>query len=187
MSTFVVGGIEKIRYAPASLTGVILEAAWKEMPYVAVGTVQMTKNIGTKGTIKQEDGNKTFINTFQPAEGDILTIGLLQQDPAIVQELFDVEYDAATTTTEYFAGEKIAHLAFEITTVPMKDGRKCVVTIYNNDVQTGYTNNLTADQVEQLALTASINGYRKAGDTKDKVYTKKFVLADGTTIDSTGG
>ncbi len=183
MATFVVGGIEKIEYAPASLTGVV--STWKPMPNIAVGTVAMTKNIGTKTTIKKEDGNTAFVNVFQPADGDTLTIGLLEQNPELVQELFSVEYDAETTTMEYFAEEKIARLAIRITTVPMSDGRKAVITIYNNDVQTGYVNNLTADAVEQLALTASIGSYRKAGDTKDKVYTKQFVLANGTVIDST--
>lgn len=185
MPTFVVGGIERIRYAPASLTGVVSSGAWKDMPNIAVGTVAMTKNIGTKTSIKKEDGNTNFINLFQPADGDTLTIGLLEQNPELVQELFSVDYDPETTTLEFFAEEKIARLAIEITTAPMKDGRKAIITIYNNDVQTGYTNNLTADAVEQLALTANIGSYRKAGDTKDKVYTKQFVLADGTVIDST--
>lgn len=185
MATFVIGGIEKIRYAPASAVGVVSSGAWKDMPNIAVGTVAMTKNIGTKTSIKREDGNNTFINLFQPADGDTLTIGLLEQNPALVQELFSVEYDADTTTLEYYAEEKIAHLALEITTAPMKDGRKAIITIYNTDIQTGYVNNLTADAVEQLALTASIATYRKSGDTKDKVYTKQFVLADGTVIDST--
>lgn len=183
MATFVVGGIEKIEYAAASLTGVVTE--WKPMPNIAVGSVLMTKNIGTKSTIKKEDGNTAFINLFTAAEGDTLTIGLLEQNPELVQELFSVDYIPTTTTMEYFAEEKIARLAIKITTVPMKDGRKAIITIYNNDVQTGYANNLTADAVEQLALTASIGSYRKAGDTKDKVYTKQFVLADGTVIDST--
>jgi hypothetical protein len=183
MPTFVVGGIEKIEYAAASLVGSV--TTWKPMPNIAVGSVLMTKNIGTKGSIKKEDGNTTFINTFTPADGDTITIGLLEQNPELVQELFDVEYTATTTTMEYYAGEKIAHLALKITTFPMKDGRKCIITIYNNDIQTGYANNLTADQVEQLALTASIGSYRKAGDTRDKVYTKQFVLANGTVIDST--
>jgi hypothetical protein len=184
-TTFVVGGIEGIRWAPASLTGVVASGAWKDMPNIAVGTVQMTKNIGSRTSIKQEDGNKTFLNLFQPADGDTLTIGLLEQNPDLVQVLFDVTYTPLTTTIEYYAGEKIANLALEITTVPMRDGKKCIITIYNNEVQTGYTNNLTADAVEQLALTANIGSYRKAGDTKDKVYTKQYVSADGTVIDST--
>lgn len=183
MATFVVGGIEKIEYAPASLVGVV--TTWKPMPNIAVGSVLMTKNVGTKSFLKQEDGNKNFLNFFAPADGDTLTIGLLEQNPALVQELFDVEYVPTTTTMEYFAGEKIANLAIKITTVPMKDGRKCIITIYNNDVQTGYANNLTSDAVEQLALTASIGTYRKSGDTRDKVYTKQFVTANGTVIDST--
>jgi hypothetical protein len=185
MATFVVGGIEKIEYAPASPIGVVASNAWKPMPNVAVGTVLMTKNVGTKGSIKKEDGNTTFINTFTPADGDTLTIGLLEQNPDLVQELFDVKYTALTTLLEYYAGEKIAHLALRITTVPMKDNRKAVITIYNNDVQTGYANNLTADTVEQLALTASIGTYRKSGETKDMVYTKQFVNADDSVINST--
>lgn len=183
MADNVVGGIEKIEYAAASLTGVV--ATWKPMPNIAVGSVLMTKNVGTKSSINKEDGNRAYINLFAPAEGDTLTIGLLSQDPELVQELFEVDYVAATTMLEYYAEEKIARLALRITSIPMKDGRKCIITIYNNDVQTGYANNLTFDQVQQLALTASIGVYRKAGDTKDKVYTKQFVLADGTVIDST--
>lgn len=182
MATNVVGGIEKIEYAAASLTGVV--SVWKPMPNVAVGSVVMTKNVGAKSDIFKEDGNRSFIKIFAPAEGDTLTIGLLSQDPELVQELFSVEYDDETTTLEYFDEEKIANLAIRITTVPMKDGRKCVITIYNNQVQTGYTNSLTRDNVEQLALTAHIGTYRKAGDTKDKVYTKQFVTANGTVIDS---
>jgi len=183
MPDFVVGGIEKIEYAAASVVGVV--TTWKPMPNIAVGTVLMTKNIGAKSSIKKEDGNTNYINLFQPADGDTLTIGLLEQNPLLVQELFSVEYTPATTMMEYYAEEKIARLAIRITTVPMKDGKKAIITIYNNDVQTGYANNLTADAVEQLAITANIGTYRKAGDTKDKVYTKQFVLADGTVINST--
>lgn len=182
MATFVVGGIEKIEYGAGSAVGVA--PTWKLMPNIAVGTVAMTKNIGTKTSIKKEDGNTTFVNLFQPADGDMLTIGLLEQNPALVQELFSVEYDEETTMTEYFAEEKIANLALKITTKPMKDGRKCIITIFNTQVQTGYVNNLTSDAVEQLALTCSIESYLKSGDTKPKVYQKQFVLANGTVIDS---
>ncbi len=182
MADNVVGGIEGIEYAAASLTGVV--ATWKPAPNIAVGSVLMTKNIGTKSTINKEDGNRAYINLFAPAEGDTLTIGLLSQDPEMLQELFDVDYVDTTTTVEFYADEKIAHLALRITSIPMKDGRKCIITIYNTDVQTGYANNLTFDQVQQLALTASIGTYRKVGDTRDKVYTKQWVLADGTVIDS---
>jgi hypothetical protein len=182
MATNVVGGIEKIEYAAASLTGVV--SVWKPMPNVAVGSVLHTKNIGTKSTINKEDGKRAFINIFAPAEGDLLTIGLLSQDIALIQELFSVEYDEETTTVEYFDEDKIANLAIKITCSPMKDGRKCIIIFYNTDVQTGYANNLTFDQVQQLALTASLGTYRKAGDAKDKVYSKQWVLANGTVIDS---
>lgn len=182
MATFVVAGVEKIEYAPASLTGVV--ASWKPIPKIAPGTVVFTKNNGTKTSIVPEDEDIAFVNFFQPGDGDTLAIGVLQQDPDLVQALFNVTYDEDTTTLTYLAKEKIANLAFKITTRPMKDGRKCIITIYNSDVQTTYANNLTKDQVEQLLLTATLGTYRAAGMTEDGVYTKQFVLANGTTIDS---
>jgi len=179
----VVGGIEKIEYAAASLTGVV--TTWKPMPNIAVGSVLHTKNVGTKSTINKEDGARTFINIFTPSEGDTLTIGLLSQDPTLLSELFSTKYTAATTLTEFYAEDKIANLAIKITCNPMKDGRKCIIIFYNTDVQTGYTNNITFDQVQQLALTAALGTYLTTGDTKAKVYSKQWVLANGTTIDST--
>lgn len=185
MATNVVGGIEKIEVAPASLTGVVEANAWKQIPNIAPGSVAFTRSLGTRTSIVPEDKDVAFVNFYAPGEGDTLTIGVLEQTPELVQMLFNVDYAAATTMITYKATEKRANLAIKITTRPMKDGRKCIITIYNSEVQTGYANNLTKDAVEQLALTATLGSYRAAGMTEDAIYTKQFVLANGTTIDST--
>ncbi len=185
MASYVVGGIEKIEYAPASLTGVVSSGDWKQVPNIAPDSVVFTKNNGAKTSIVPEDKDVAFINFFAPGEGDTLALGVLEQNPELVQALFNVKYTAATTTTAYKAKEKIANLAWRLTTRPLKDGIKCVITIYNTDVQTGYANNLTKTAAEQLALVAALNTYRPVGETEDFVYTKQFVLADGTAIDST--
>lgn len=185
MATFVVAGIEKIRYAPASPVGVVAPAAWKTVEYIAPDSVTFTKNLGTKSSVIPEDKDVAFLNFFAPGEGDTLVLGILEQNPTLVQELFNVKYTAATTTMAYKATEKIANLAWEITCRSIKDGRKCIITIYNTDVQTGYANNLTKTAAEQLALTATLGSYRPAAETEDYVYTKQFVLANGTVIDST--
>jgi hypothetical protein len=184
MATFIVGGVENIEYAPASVTGVIAEGTWKDLPKIAPGTVQFTKSVGTKTTIVPEQDDRAFISFFAPGDGDTLAIGLLEQNPEIVQVLFDAAYDEATSLLTYGAKEKIANLAFRITTRPLVDGRKWIITIYNTEVQTTYANNLTKDQVEQLLLTATLGTYRLAATTKDLVYTKQLVLTDGTVVDS---
>ena len=183
MATFVVGGIEKIEYAPASLVGVVSD--WTEIPNIAPGSVTFTKNNGAKTSIVPEDKDVAFINFFAPGDGDTLALGVLEQNPDLVQELFNVTYTEATTLTAYKAKEKIANLAFKLTTRPLKDGRKCIITIYNTDVQTGYANNLEKTAAEQLALVATLGTYIPALETEDFIYTKQFVLADGSTIDST--
>lgn len=185
MATFVVAGVEKIEYAPASNVGVVASGAWKEIPNIAPDSVTFTRNQGTKSSIIPEDKDVAFINFFTPGEGDTLALGVLEQNPTLVQELFNVDYDEETTSTAYKAKEKIANLAFKITTRPVKDGRKCIITIFNTETQTGYANNLTKTAAEQLALVATLMSYRPAGKTEDYVYTKQFVLADGTPIDST--
>jgi hypothetical protein len=183
MATFVVGGIEKIEYAPASLVGVV--TTWKQIPNIAPDSVTFTKNNGTRTGLVPEDSDVAFINFFAPGEGDTLVLGVLEQNPDLVQTLFNVKYTAATTLTEYKAAEKIANLAWKITTRPLKDGRKCIITIYNTDVQTGYANNLTKTAAEQLALVATLGSYRPAGETEDYVYSKQFVSASGVVINST--
>jgi hypothetical protein len=183
MATFVVGGIEKIEYAPASLVGVV--TTWKQIPNIAPDSVLFTKNNGTKTSLVPEDADVSFINFFAPGDGDTLALGVLEQNPTLVADLFNVKYTIATTLTAYKATEKIANLAWRLTTRPLKDGRKCIIIIYNSDVQTGYANNLTKTAAEQLALIATLGSYRPAGETEDFIYTKQFVLADGTIIDST--
>ncbi|MDQ1139420.1 hypothetical protein [Pedobacter agri] len=184
MATFVVGGVEKIEYAPASLLGVVSDGAWKEVPNIAPDSVTFTKNQGTKSSITPEDKDVAFINFFTPGEGDTLALGVLEQNPALEQELFNVKYTASTTTTDFKAKEKIANLAWRITTRAMKDGRKAVITMFNTDVQTGYANNLTKTVAQQLALIATLGTYRPSGETEDYIYSKKFVTAAGATIDS---
>ncbi|WP_443945603.1 hypothetical protein ACJVDH_00395 [Pedobacter sp. AW1-32] len=184
MATFVVGGIEKIEYAPASLVGTV--ETWKEIPNIAPDSVTFTRNQGTKSSIVPEDKDVAFINFFTPAEGDTLVLAVLEQNPELEQALFNVEYTAATTTTRFKAKEKIANLAFRITCRPMKDGRKAQITMFNTDTQTGYANNLTKTDAQRLALTATLGTYRKAGDTEDFVYDKTFLTAAGAAIDSSG-
>lgn len=185
MATWVVGGVEKAEYAQASPLGVITTGDWKRIENLAPGSILMTRNVGTKSSITPEDKDKAFVNFFAAAtEGDTLTLAVLEQNPELMQEIFNVKYTAATSLMEFKAAEKIANLAFRLTTRPMKDGRKCIITIYNTDVQTTYQNPLTKDQVEQPLLTASLGTYRPASETEDFVYSKQFVLADGTIIDS---
>ncbi|WP_183560688.1 hypothetical protein [Mucilaginibacter sp. SP1R1] len=185
MATFVVSGIQKIRYAPASPLGVVQSGDWKQIENVAPGTVLFTKNNGAKTSIVPEDKDVAFLNFFAPSDGDVLTLGVLEQNPDLVQQLFNVTYTVATTLLAFKAKEKIANLAWELTTRPAKDGRKCIITIYNTDVQTGYANNLEKTAAEQLALNCTLGTYRPALATEDFIYTKQFVLADGTVIDST--
>ncbi|WP_158797674.1 hypothetical protein [Pedobacter sp. L105] len=183
--TFALGGIEGIRWAPASNAGVIAPADWQSMPKIAPGTVKFTKTVGTKTSITPEGDSAPFVSFYAPGDGDTFEVGLLEQTPTIVQALFNVDYVAATTMLTYGATEKIANLAFEITCQPVKDGRKAIITIYNTTVVTTYANNLTTGAVEQLLLTATLSSYTLAGTTKALVYTKQWVNEDGTAINST--
>lgn len=185
MATYAVGGVEKVEYAPASSVGVIAENAWKRIENISPGSVLFTKNVGTKTSIVPEDKDKAFVNFFAPAEGDVLTFAVLEENPGLEQELHNIKYTAATTTLAYKAAEKIANLAFRITTRPVKDARKQVITFFNTDVQTGSANNLTKDALQTPALTATIGTYRPAAEEEDFIYEKKWVTAAGAVIDST--
>lgn len=182
MATFVVGGVEKIEYAQSSLAGVV--TTWKQLENIAPDSVVFTKNAGTKTSVIPEDKNVAFLNFFTPGDGDTLAIGVLEQKPEVMQDLFNVAYTPATSLMVFNAQEKIANLAFRITCRPLKDGRKAVITIYNTDVVTTYVNNLTKTAAQQILLTATLGAYRATGMTEDAVYTKQFVLADGSAIDS---
>lgn len=183
--TYVVSGIEKVEYAPASTTGVIEESAWKEIENIAPGSVLFTKNVGTKTSITPDNKDKPLVNFFAPSEGDTVSIGILEEHPDLEQELHNVDYNPATTTLDYEADEKIANLAFRLTTRPVKENKKQVITFFNTDVQTGSANNLTRDAVQTPALTATIGTYRPADKTKDYVYRKQWKTAAGGVIDST--
>lgn len=185
MATYVVAGVEKIEYAPASPVGVVTESAWKTIENIAPGSVKFTENQQTKSSIIPEDKDVAFVNFYAPAEGDFYTLGVLEQNPTLIQELYNVKYTAAKTLLEYKAIKKIPNLALRFTTRSIKDGRKTIITAYNTEVQTGTDGNLTKDAVEQKVLTATLNTYRPAGETEDYLYSKQTVKADGTVIDST--
>lgn len=178
-------GIETLEYAPASPIGVIAEGAWKKIHNITEQSVKYTEAPLTKTPLKAEDKALAVLNFYAPAdEGNVFTLGVLDENPELLQELYNIDYAPATSTMLFEADRKIANLAFRITTQPAH-GKKVIGIYYNTEVQTVSDGNLTKNDVEKKVLTATILPFTPAGKTKAYTHSKQTVLADGTVIDST--
>lgn len=184
MNEYFISGIQKLEYAPASAVGVVLEADWKVIENITDQSVKYTETALTKNSIYSEDKKHPVFTTYNNAEGDVLTLGVLSLNPALEQALYEVDYTPATSTMDYIADKKIANLAFRITSNPA-NGKKVIRTYFNTEVQTITDGSQTKNDVEKRVLTATLNTYRPVGKTKDYVYRRQVVLPDGTVIDST--
>lgn len=184
MAKTVLNGIERIRYAPASALGVVSDAAWKLIENITMGSVSITEGNQTKTDIMVEDKDVAAFSVYTPAEGDVLTLSVLDHNPTLLQDLYNVDWAAATSTMDFKAAKKIANLAFEVTTRPV-EGRKMVITFYNTDVQVSSDGAITKDGAQSKVLTATIKAYRPAAKTEDYIYSKKIVTGTGAVVDST--
>lgn len=181
---YFISGIQTVEYAKGSSLGVVLEADWKKIENITEQSVKYTETALTKNSIYAEDKKYPVFTTYSNAEGDVLTLGVLSLNPTLEQELYEVDYTPATSTMDYVADKKIANLAFRITSNPA-NGKKIIRTYFNTEVQTTTDGNQTKNDVEKKVLTAVIGTYRPVGKTKDFVFRRTVVLADGTVVDST--
>lgn len=188
MATNVVGGVEKIRIAPAVTTEAAVTTGLASavlLEYIAGDTVAYTKNSDTVTDLIPEDKDAAFITFYAPGEPDQITIGVLQQLPTVMQMLENVVYTPATTKIVNLAKRKVANLMIEITTRSMKDGRKQIIVLPNVEVTTTYAGNLTKTAVQQLLLTGRVGTFKTTTTNLDAISIKTWVLEDGTAIDST--
>lgn len=184
--TNVVGGVEKVRIAPAVLTeAAVATAVWKQLEYIAEDSVQYTKNSDTETTLVPADKDVAFITFYAPGEPDQITIGVLQQLPEVMEMLENIIYSPATTKIVNLAKRKVANLAIEITTRSMKDGRKQVIVLPNVKVQTTYVNNLNKTSVQQLLLTGKVGSFKTTEGNQDAISIKTWITETGAPIDST--
>lgn len=177
-------GVEKLRYAPASAVGVIAPEAWKQIDNITMGSVNYTEGSQTKTDIMVEDKDVALFSVYAPAEGDIFTFAVLDQNPTLLQELYNVVWTAATSTMAFKAKKKIANLAFELTSRPV-NGFKTVLTFFNTEVQTTSDGAITKDSPQSKVLTATIKSYRPDGETEDFIYSKTTLTAAGAVVNST--
>jgi hypothetical protein len=184
MAKTILSGVETIEYAPASALGVVTDANWKKIEHITMGSVSHVEGTQTKNDVFEEDSDVAAFSTYSPAEGDQLIFSVLDQNPTLLQELYNVKWTAATSEMAFKARKKIANLAFRLTSRPV-EGRKLVYTYFNTEVQTTSDGAITKDNAQSKVLTATLKGYRPAGETEDFIYSKKIVAADGTVINST--
>lgn len=188
MATNFVGGVEKIRIAPAVFTEAAITAglaAAMELEYVAMDKVAYTKNSDTTTDLFAEDKDGVVLTFATNGEPDQIVFGLLQQKPEVMEMLENIIYSPATTTIITLAKRKVANLMIEITTRSLKDNRKQVITLPNVNVVTSTTGNLTKTSVEELLLTGKVGTFKTTADSKDAISIKRWVTEANAPIDST--
>lgn len=187
MATYAVGGVEKIRVAPAVTTEAAITtglATALVLEYVA-DAVAYTRNVDTLTDLVPEDKEVAFVTFATPGEADQITVGLLQQDPAVMAMFENVVYTPATTKIVNLAKRKIANVMLEITTRSMKDGRKQIVVLPNVAVTLSYVNNLNKTSLQQLLLTGRVGSFKTTTGNLDAISIKTWVTEAGAPIDST--
>lgn len=187
MATNFVGGIEKIRIAPAVTTeaGVTTGLASAVLlEFIANDTVAYTRNADTQTDLTAEDKDAPVLTFYTPGEADQIVIGVLQQKPEIMAMLENIIYTPATTKIVNLAKRKIANLMIEITTRSMKDDRKQIVVLPNVQTVLSYTGNYTKAGVQQITLTGKVGTFKTTADSKDAISIKTWVTDSGAAIDS---
>jgi hypothetical protein len=179
-----ISGIEIVEWAPASKVGVVLDSAWKRIENITQDSVSFVENNPTKTSITPEDKDAAVVNFYAPAEGDVLNLSVLSQNPELLQQLYEVDYTAATSTFDFKAKKKISNLAIRITSRPT-NGVKTRSTYFNTEVTVSNNGNKTRTDVEKKVLAATIMTYRPAGKTEDYTYRLQYLAPDGTPIDAT--
>jgi len=188
MATNFVGGVEKIRIAPAVFTeaGVTTGlASAVTLDFIATDTVAYTKNSDTQTDLIAEDKDAPVLTFYVPGEADQITIGVLQQKPEIMSLLENIVYTPATTKIVNLAKRKVANLMIEITTRSLKDDRKQIIVLPNVSVVTTSPGNLTKSAVQQLLLTGKVGTFTTTSGALDAVSIKTWVSSTGAAIDST--
>ncbi len=188
MATNFVGGVEKVRIAPAVFTeaGVTTGLSTAvQLEFIANDTVAYTRNSDTQTDLTAEDKDVPVLTFFVPGEADQIAIGVLQQKPEIMAMLENIVYTPATTKIVNLAKRKVANLMIEITTRSMKDNRKQIIVLPNVQVVTTYTGNLTKAGVQQILLTGKVGTFTTTADSKDAISIKTWVTEAGAAIDST--
>ena len=178
-----ISGIETLEYAPASKVGTVADNAWKRIENITQDSVSFVENNPTKSSINAEDKDVPVVNFYTPAEGDILNMSVLSQNPELLQELYNVDYTAATSTFDFKAKKKIANLAFRITSRPT-NGVITRSTYFNTEVTVANNGNKTKTDVEKKVLAATLLTYRPAGKTEDYVYRLQYLTPEGDPIDA---
>jgi hypothetical protein len=181
METFVMKGVDKAEWGTGDANGNVTD--WTQVQNLQPDSITRTKNNGTLAGFIPEDKDVALFTVYTPAENPgTITIGLAEQSPVNMQKLFNCIYDPATTSMVVLAKEKIANLAIRLTSRPV-NGRRSVITYYNVDCLTGYSNNIAKAVNEALAITGTVKPYSYLG--QDAIYTQQWVNEDGTPINST--
>lgn len=174
-------GVEQVEWALGDRYGNVTD--WTRVENVQPDSVQRTLNNSTIAGFTPEDKDAPLFKIVTPPENPgTITIGLTEQSPAIMDRLFNVIYDAATTKTVVLAKEKIAHLAIRLTSRPV-NGRKRILTYMSIDAITGLANNIAKTVNEYLAITGTVNPWSYLG--QEAVYIDQWVNEDGSAINST--
>ena len=185
VQSYVMGGIEKIEFAPAYTSEAQAPAAgdWRRAENIAPGSVTYTNNADTKTSITPEDKDAPIIVLKTPGDPDSFNFAVLEFSPENVQDLFNAEFDAATSTLTFLAQRKEAALAIRVTTRPL-GGTKRVLVYPNTTVTATIENPFTKEGLVQMTASADILSFTTA-DGKEAVYTHQIVNPDGSTIDAT--
>ncbi|MBF9252486.1 hypothetical protein I2I11_04200 [Pontibacter sp. 172403-2] len=180
-----ISGIERLDFAPAykNIADAPLDAAWRRVENINNGTVSLTQNEDSVNQIIPEDKDVAEVTLSTPGEADTFNFSTLDFTQENFADLFNVAFDAATSTTTFKAQRKVANLAIRMTTRPV-NGIKYIITFPNTDARSRVENPFTKDGLVQISATATILSFIDA-DGEEATRTMQMVKADGTVIDST--
>ncbi|WP_285011199.1 hypothetical protein [Pedobacter faecalis] len=186
MATFFVAGTESVEIAPAFFTQAgASSAVWTKLEYIAKDNPpQYTKNLDTRTTLGAEDKDGVVLTFYEDGEPNVLTVGVLQQKPEILQMLDNIVYTAETTEIIELAKRKVANLAIRLTTRSAKDNRKQIVVFPNTEVTYTTPGGGSKTSVQQLLLSAIIGTFKTTTGNLDAISIKKWVTEAGAAIDS---
>ncbi|WP_316743864.1 PKD domain-containing protein [Pedobacter antarcticus] len=179
METFVMKGTDKVEWGTGNQYGVVTD--WTQLENLQPDSVLRTKNNGTLAGQVPEDKDSPLFTIYTAPEPGSITIGVMEQRPAVMQKLFNTIWSAANSTLVVLAKEKVANLAIRITSRPV-NGRKAIITYMNVDALTGYSNNIAKTVQENLAITGTILPWFYLG--QEAHYIMQWVNEDGTPINS---
>lgn len=181
MQNDIIYGVEMIEFGVPQTDGT-LPTSWTRFENIEEGSVSLTSNQDQKTNIIPEDKDVPIIVLYNPGDPDVFNFALLEISHENLAQLFNVVYDASTSSVQILAERKHANLAIRLTSRVQLGAKKRII-IPNAVCECSWKNAVSKTTLLTISVAASALAWKNA-DNKDVVYIIQKLNANGEPINS---